>query len=171
MIPKKIEYLTYILAVIMFCSPALLLVHSILYTSSKSVEATNNCQTIEEIHSAEPTMSLADSIKMLIAQMNIAHPDIVFAQAILETGNFKSDVFRENNNLFGMRQALSRPHTQTGMNIGYAVYPTWQLSVIDYAINQAWSAKRLSREQYIEYLRTTYATDSTYIDNLKIERK
>ena len=129
----------------------------------------NEIKTPEmEINLPEMEISFADSVKMLIEQLNIKHPDIVFQQALLETGNFTSDIFKENKNLFGMREVKSRPTTQTGVNRNYGVYESWQMSVIDYALLQAWSCKRMNREQFIEYLRTTYATDSTYIDKLKI---
>ena len=116
-----------------------------------------------------PEMSMADSVKLLIKQMNIAHPDIVFRQAQVETGHFTSAVFKENNNLFGMRRAYSRPHVQTGENRGYAVYESWKMSVADYALFQAWSAKRLDRQAYIELLGRTYAEDNEYINKLNIK--
>ena len=116
-----------------------------------------------------PAISFADSVKLLIQQTNIAHPDIVYRQAVLESGNFTSAIFRENNNLFGMRRAYRRPHTQTGENRGYAVYGSWQMSVADYALWQAWSAKRLDRQAYIQLLGRIYAEDSEYINNLNIK--
>jgi flagellum-specific peptidoglycan hydrolase FlgJ len=97
-----------------------------------------------------------------IYQLNIAHPDIVYAQFILESGHFKSPVFISNNNLAGMRPVQSRPTTQTGSLNGYGTYTDWQSSVIDYAIWQSWSAKKLTREQYIAFLDDNYAADSLY---------
>ena len=127
-----------------------------------------NTRLEEEDAKIEAEIAFADSVKTLIAQLNIKHPDIVFWQAEIETGNFTSDIFKENKNLFGMREVKSRPTTQTGVNKYYGVYESWQMSVIDYALLQAWSCKRMNREQFIEYLRTSYASDSTYIDKLKI---
>jgi uncharacterized FlgJ-related protein len=44
----------------------------------------------------------------LLKELNVKFPHIVMAQALLETGNFKSKVFLQNHNLFGMRQARVR---------------------------------------------------------------
>ena len=115
-------------------------------------------------------ISFADSVKMLIEQLNIAFPDIAYSQMVVETAHFTSIVFRENNNIAGMRCAHKRPNLQTGVNRGYATYESWQHSVYDFAIWQAYCVKGMNREQYIEYLRTTYAADSTYIDKLNVEK-
>lgn len=47
---------------------------------------------------------------------------ILVAQSLHETGNFKSKVFRENNNLFGMKEASVRPETADGTRNGHAFY-------------------------------------------------
>ena len=39
-----------------------------------------------------------------ISKLNFKYPHIVLAQAILETGTFESKIFKENNNLFGMKE-------------------------------------------------------------------
>ena len=139
--------------------------HKIEFKEEKELTTICSMFNLEEV----TEMSFADSVKTLIEQLNIKHPDIVFQQATIETGNFTSDIFKENNNLFGMHCANKRPNLQTGVNRGYATYESWQHSVYDFAIWQAYCIKGMSREQYIEYLRTTYATDSTYIDKLKIK--
>jgi hypothetical protein len=40
-----------------------------------------------------------------IRQLNFRYPHIILAQAKLESGHFKSTIFLENNNMFGMREA------------------------------------------------------------------
>ena len=118
---------------------------------------------------AARNIAFADSVKLLIEKTNIAHPDIVYRQAEIETANFTSAIFRENNNLFGMRRAKARPHTQTGENKGYAVYDSWRESIIDMALWQSWNAKRLDRQAYIELLQEIYSIDTNYIQKLKIK--
>ena len=44
-----------------------------------------------------------DSLKMMVWSLPFKHKDIVIAQAILETGWFKSKNYQVNNNLFGMK--------------------------------------------------------------------
>lgn len=102
------------------------------------------------------------NLKQLILDLNMKFPDIVFAQAKLESGNFKSKVFKQNNNLFGMRQATSRPTTSSEVEGGYAYYANWKESVIDYALYQSKYLSDLTRSQYLAYLGKNYAEDSSY---------
>lgn len=107
-------------------------------------------------------LAFEDSVYNYIIELNIQHPDIVFRQAILESGNFKSKVFKDNNNMFGFKQAFKRANTQTGTNRGYAVYNSWQECVIDYALYQTYSAKNMTEDNYIDFLGRNYAEDPEY---------
>ena len=102
----------------------------------------------------------------LIIDLNIAHPDIVIAQAIIESGNFKSNIFKENNNLFGMKMPEYRKTTAIGTNRGHAVYRNWRESVIDYALWQGKRARYTTTNQYLRRLRS-YAADPNYITKIK----
>jgi hypothetical protein len=51
-----------------------------------------------------------EELIQLIKDLNMKFPHIVLAQAKLETGNFDSNIFKENNNLFGMKQARIRTY-------------------------------------------------------------
>ena len=82
-------------------------------------------------------VDVKDQIKDYIEHCGIKHSDIVFKQAILETGHFQSRLFTDDNNVFGMKLAKNRPTTAIGVNgNGSAIYLTWQHSVIDYMIWQ-----------------------------------
>ena len=113
------------------------------------------------------TLEFRDSVFNYIQELNIKHPEIVFKQAQIESGNFSSKVFRENNNMFGMRVPFRRANTVIGENRGYAVYESWRHSVIDYALYQMYSAKNLSEEEYIKFLAKNYAEDPHYATKLK----
>ena len=99
-------------------------------------------------------------------RLKIAHPDIVMAQAIIESGNFKSNIFKENNNLFGMKMPEYRKTTAIGINRGHAVYRNWRESVIDYALWQGKRARYQTTSQYLRRLRS-YAADPNYITKIK----
>lgn len=127
----------------------------------------------EIIYSNEyiPVKLLVDSfsmskLKTMLECLNIKHSDIVLAQAILETGNFKSKVFIENNNLFGMKLSKTRPSTALGLNNNHAYYNHWTESVYDYAFWQTTFCRRLSREEYLDYLNSVYAEDNSYKQKL-----
>jgi len=112
-------------------------------------------------------------LKEYIIGLNIKFPHIVFAQAKLESGYFKSTIFRENNNLFGMRVASRRPTTNKGENRGHAVFDTWRESVLDYAFYQARFLGDIKTEgEYIQYLKANYAEDPGYVDKvIKLSKK
>lgn len=108
----------------------------------------------------------------LLNKLKVKHIDIVVAQTKIETANYSSAVFLENNNLFGMRQSQQRVTTSTGTNLNHATYDTWQESVIDYAIYQSTFLKNKTRDEYLAYLRANYAEDKNYINLIqKIAKK
>jgi hypothetical protein len=106
-------------------------------------------------------------LKETLHQLNIKHPDIVYAQALLETGNFTSTIFKENNNLFGMKEARVRATTNRGTNLGHATYMSWYESVIDYGFYQSRYLGKLTRAQYFDYLGKNYAEDPNYVSKIK----
>lgn len=100
--------------------------------------------------------------------LNIKYPHIVIAQAMLETNNFNSRIFIENNNLFGMKVATIRPTTNKGEQHGHAFYENWRESVLDYALYSATYLKNIKTEdEYFNYLSQYYAEDTNYIIKLK----
>ena len=106
-------------------------------------------------------------LKEYIMELNIKFPHIVFAQAKLESGYFKSTIFRENNNLFGMKVARARPTTNKGENRSHALFNNWRESVIDYAFYQAKYLGDVKTEaQYIQYLKANYAEDPGYVEKV-----
>lgn len=118
------------------------------------------------------SLSLQDSVKQFIKQMNLNHPDIVYAQAVLESGNFTSNLFINNHNIFGMKEPLVRNTVALGTRNNYAYYKNWQHSIIDYALYQSTYLvggrhyRSLSRQSYLEFLARNYASDSNYISKL-----
>lgn len=106
------------------------------------------------------------SLKRLIYILKIQHPDIVFIQAQIESAHFKSNIFKENNNLFGMKMAERRKTVAIGVNRGHAKYSSWQASVLDYKLMQKRYAHNKSRNQYFVYLKH-YAEDDNYVNKIK----
>ena len=111
-----------------------------------------------------------DSLKMMVWSLPFKHKDIVVAQAILETGWFKSKNYQINNNLFGMKQVYTRATTADTTINGYSHYPNWRMSVIDYYVKQSVREDILptNREQYFHYLDKIYSeVGSSYSSQLK----
>ena len=95
-----------------------------------------------------------NEVRREIARQGLPHPNIVLAQARLETGNFTSRMCKTKHNLFGIKH-----------NGKYASYARWQDSIADYK-------KRISSRykggSYYDFLkRIGYARDPRYIRKLK----
>lgn len=84
----------------------------------------------------------------------IHHKEIVYAQAILETGNFKSRCCIKNNNLFGLRGKY------------YYKYKHWSESVKDYK-RRIQSRYRKGEDYYRFLKRIHYAENPNYNKILK----
>lgn len=117
----------------------------------------------------------------IIGSYGIRNPKVVLAQTILETGYYKSLVFKENHNPFGMK------HNKRGYSLctknGHAFYPhtphkdkcTWKCydaAFQDYAEWQKKIPENLTDEQYLYYLdhlpgNLRYAEDPEYTNKLK----
>lgn len=108
-----------------------------------------------------------DKFKSYLEELNVKFVDVVYAQAQLETNGFKSRIFKENNNLFGMKQAMQRSSTNIGEQHGHAYYESWRQSVLDYALYQCkYLSEVTTREQYLQYLKDNYAEDPNYFNKL-----
>jgi flagellum-specific peptidoglycan hydrolase FlgJ len=126
--------------------------------------------TLYEVHKNEvipelpkPTVT-ADTVKIdtfsenaLILELHdlkVLAPNIVLAQAKLETGNFKSYLFKVSNNLFGFRNFN-----------GYIKYSSWKESVKAY---KDWQTRKYKGGDYYEFLENIkYAEDTLYVYKLK----
>lgn len=107
---------------------------------------------------------LIDKIK----EMHFQFPHIVYAQSLLETGEFTSPIFKENNNLFGMKRPVFRLNIAKGTNNGHAYYSNWMDSMYDYALYSAtYLSKLTTEEDYFSYLEQYYAEDEKYVNKLK----
>lgn len=91
-----------------------------------------------------------------IKRQGIHHPEIVLAQAKLETGNFTSNVCIAYNNLFGLRKPDGSYHR----------FQYWQQSVKAY---KDWvQDKYVPPNDYFDFLDSIgYAEDKSYTDKLR----
>lgn len=137
--------------------------------------APNNTVVQSSINQYEQPINVITTIELnhsnLLAEIkkyNFKYPDIVYAQAILESNNFKSNIYKENNNLFGMREAKQRTTTATGTENNHASYKNWQDSVTDRALFETSFLRTIqSKEQYFAYIGRNYAEAGNYVEQLK----
>lgn len=88
---------------------------------------------------------------------NVEEPSIVLAQAKLESANYKSKLYKEKNNLFGLYNSKSQQ---------YFTFEHWTDCIIAY--KNMIQRRRKEGEDYYKFLqRIRYAKDKEYIDKLK----
>lgn len=109
-----------------------------------------------------------EALIRLLKDCHIKYPHIVLAQAKLESGDFKSKMFRQNFNMFGMKLARQRITTALGEKSGHAYYRDWIDGVHDYGMYQSAIMCNVNNEvEYFTKLDERYAEDTTYISKLK----
>ena len=107
-----------------------------------NVETSTKELTIENLYAA-------------LKKHGIKYPKIVLAQAILETGHFRSRVCNVHNNLFGLRHSK-----------GYYSFDHWEESVIAYKNKVQY--KHRDGEGYYSFLkRIGYASAPDYINKVR----
>lgn len=95
--------------------------------------------------------------------INIKFPEVVFQQAKLESGGFKSNLFKTKHNLFGMKKAMQRATLSIGKPNEYAYFKSWKECVIDYALYQSrYFPNVKTKEEYIDKLCENYAENVNY---------
>jgi uncharacterized FlgJ-related protein len=138
------------------------------FTSNPANEVQNLSQEDKLIVIREYNEFSEEKLIEKITELNFRYPHIILAQAKLESGHFKSTIFLENNNMFGMKEAKLRANLAKGTNRNHAYYDSWQESVIDYALYYSSYLRSIRTEgEYFEYLRQNYAEDPTYVQRLK----
>lgn len=97
-------------------------------------------------------------IKESIINHGVKWPDLCYAQARIETGNFKSKFFKKYNNLFGMKISSRKMHSYKTRN-NYCIYFSWQKSIEDY---KKFQDKFEKREDFENYLKHNYGSNKKY---------
>lgn len=99
----------------------------------------------------------AVNMRMVCEYYNVKHPETVTAQAVLESNNFQSELFKSYNNPFGLYNSKEKD---------YFKFEHWTdavsayISMIEY---------RYAGGDYYRFLEELpYAQDNKYIDKVKI---
>lgn len=144
---------------------------SVFFFLSINISARTDTKTTEDkimVILAERNQFSSEKLIAKIKEMHFQFPYIIYGQALLETDHFRSRIFRENNNIFGMKEATKRVNVSTGTQYDHAFYNNWMDSVYDYGLYYASYLSKLSSEdQYYNYLSDFYAEDTSYVEKLK----
>jgi uncharacterized FlgJ-related protein len=118
----------------------LVLLVALFFTLLKIKNRLLKMNTINELYKDVYSLLIEAGFKYQQAQ-------IILAQTAHETANFTSDIFLENHNLFGMKNAGQK--LVIGTNRGHAVYESITDSIKDFALYY-------KRHQYLSVYETAY---------------
>ena len=159
---RKYEALEKILEIILTILVILLImtgVSTMYYYEGKAGPPVNDSIPIDTIAPVLEFMNKTakDGLKEALIYYDIKYPEIVYAQAILETGHFKSVGCIKHNNLFGLYDSRAKR---------YHRFNHWTESVIAY---KEWIQNRYKPpEDYYKFLtRIRYASNPQYINVLR----
>lgn len=120
-------------------------------------------KTIEEVYIKPDTTayffnkSAKEGLKDALIYYEIEYPEIVYAQAIQETGTFRSKLCKKDNNLFGLYNSRTKQ---------YYKFEHWTESVEMYK-NRIQNRYKSNEDYYTFLNRICYASDSNYVNTLK----
>ena len=130
-------------------------------------------ETVTQIDTVT-TYVLADTLEfteanfmMVMEDLRIHHPEVALKQAEKESANFTSNIFKENNNMFGFRVAPRKwEGTQLPFtNRGHSCFNNWVECVIHY---KRWQDACLTNDKWIDVIANSgYAEDPNYANSIK----
>lgn len=114
---------------------------------------------IKTPNEAVDTMSKKEKLYYYMTKHNIIHKDIVYKQAVLETGNFTSRLCRKNNNLFGLYDSKNKRFHR---------FNSWEESVVAYKKYVQYKYFKKNYTSYYHFLEDIgYAEKGVYTKTLK----
>ena len=114
-------------------------------------------EIIENVDTLKTYTNPKQDLYKALIDYEIHFPDIVYAQAVLETGNFTSDLCLKHNNLFGLYDSKNKKFFE---------FHHWIESVEAYKNKIQYKYK--CGEDYFKFLdRIGYAEDTLYVSKLK----
>lgn len=148
------------------CNKLLLIL--LIITICLSLIISNKDSKVAEEYSIENVIVKKDSLSVLnvnpkegllfvLIEKEVLFPEIVYAQAILETGNFTSNLCINKNNLFGLYNSKRKE---------FYSFEKWEDSVDAY---KKYIQYKYKGGDYFKFLDSIgYAEDPNYIKKLKI---
>ena len=167
--PKSLQYVKLSVPKIMLTITILIMVSMLTLVMSFANEKHIHHNSYEKVMLVDNSHQFTrGKLEEMLGSLNLKFPHIALAQTILETGEYKSKIFKENKNLFGMKQARTRTTLAEGTQYGHAYYKSWSNSVLDYAFWVSTYAHKCKTEsQFYQLLDSVYAEDGSYTKKLK----
>ena len=129
---------------------------------------TENKKSINDL-----TVFSVENLYNYLIDKGINDPSYIIPQFMIETGNFKSNLFVNANNVCGMRLSKKRKNTAIGKTkSGYAKYENWMKGVDDFLLWLKYNSINVSNGNYIYSLkRVNYNKNPRYVGDILKSRK
>ena len=149
-------------AILMHWSIAIVLLLQIksIVSQQPKIETVSVIEVSDTIINEQPkffSQTPKEGLEEALSDYGLEHKYIVYAQAVLETGHFKSKICLKYNNLFGLYNSKEKR---------YCKFKHWTESVVAY---KEWIQKKYQPpNNYYAFLEEmNYASDKEYISTLK----
>ena len=148
--------------ILIFFSTAIAVLGVSIYHLRRSVENLKSPEVKVEyiVNEKQPNFfnkSPQEGLREALEYYEVYHPEIVYAQAVLETGWFTSSLCLNSHNLFGLYNSRTK---------SYYKFDHWSESVIAY-LNYVQYKYKPSNDYYQFLKELPYATDPNYINKVK----
>jgi uncharacterized FlgJ-related protein len=121
---------------------------------------------IDTLINVDDTFSIVN-FKKYLEQIGMPHPHVAYSIAKHES-HFSSNLFRSNNNLFGMRNPKRRPTLSIQKGDGWAKFQHWTHSVDDFMLYMKFTGTyELTESQFLSRIDSKYANRSGYSKTLR----
>ena len=108
-----------------------------------------------------------DNFKAYLAQINAPHAHVIYSIAKHESG-FRSALFLNNNNLFGMMRPNTRPNKSIQEGQRWAKFEHWTHSVDDFILYMQYTGMADATEKrFLNHIDRNYAMRIGYGERLK----
>jgi len=158
---KKVSMLNYIgaLLIILFIGSSL--------GFSGAIKINDFIEKVPVIIRPNQNALTESSLRNEIKKLNLKYEDVIVAQYKIESGEGTSNIYKQNHNFLGLKEAKLRPTTALGTNLGHAYYDKWESCLIDYSLWQLSNTRGInSQEEYVQLLGSMYAEDNSYMDKI-----
>jgi uncharacterized FlgJ-related protein len=147
-----------------FCLMFVLNIFCLVYIAKQEYSTTNKTRIIYKTDTMiveRKDVALNDSaIAKELTRLGCVLPNIAIAQFRVETGNYKSDICKENKNLAGIRNSASP--LSIGKNRGHNAYKSYRDCLKDYIRIQ---------NKYLKNIDGKYAEAEGYVKLIKSMKK
>lgn len=108
-----------------------------------------------------------ENFKAYLEQIDAPHAHVIYSIAKHESG-FRSELFINNNNLFGMRRPNTRPNKSIQQGQRWAKFEHWTHSVDDFILYMQYTGMDDASEQrFLSHIDRNYAMRNGYGQTLK----